>query len=235
MSALWAPTPNGRESVPAPEVRKPSLKAVPRAKPRLARVPFILVLIGVFGLGMTGLLMLNTTLQNQAFQANTLNRQASELAYIQADLESQLDQRAAPQVLAQRASDYGMRANVYPAFLVLPKGKVVGKPRAVSGNEMPTMVVKTPAQIKAEKAAAAARAKALKIQQAAEAKAKALRERQAAAKRAEKAREAAKAKEAADAEAVKTKSAGTEKPAGTKKPPETKKPSKTTQKPGGRG
>jgi hypothetical protein len=230
MSALWAPTPNGREALPAPEIRKPSLKAVPRVKPRLARIPFILVLIGVFGLGMTGLLMLNTTLQNQAFQANTLNRQASELAYTQADLESQLDQRAAPQVLAQRASDYGMRANVYPAFLVLPKGKVVGKPRAVSGNEMPTMVVKTPAQIKAEKVAAAARAKALKIQQAAEAKAKALRERQAAAKAAEKAREAAKAKNSAETKAGKTK-----KPAETKKPAKTKKPSKTTQKPGGRG
>jgi hypothetical protein len=85
------------------------------------------VLIGVFGLGMAGLLMLNTTLQNQAFQARTLNREATQLAYVQADLENRLDAQAAPAELARRASALGMRPNPHPAFLVLPKGKVIGK------------------------------------------------------------------------------------------------------------
>ena len=165
MSALWAPVEDRPTAAPAPEVEhRPVLRAVPGALPRLARVPFILVLIAIFGLGMTGLLMLNTTLQNQAFQASTLNRQATELAYTEADLESRLDELAAPQVLAQRATSLGLRANPYPAFLVLPKGKVVGKPRAVTGNEVPTMVLKTPAQLAAERAAAVARRQALAAQ-----------------------------------------------------------------------
>jgi hypothetical protein len=154
----------------------------------LARFPFLLVLIGSFGLGMAGLLMLNTTLQNQAFQARSLNRQATELAYVQADLENQLNSKAAPGELATRASRAGMRPNPHPAFLVLPEGKIVGKPIRVSGHEMPGLVIKTPAQLSAERARKAAQARA-----AAEAKKVAAEARKAAAE----------AKKAAAAEARK--------------------------------
>jgi hypothetical protein len=127
---------------------------------RLARFPFLLVLIGIFGFGMAGLLMLNTTLQSQAFESRTLNRQATELAYAQADLENQLDALAAPQELARRASALGMRPNPYPAFLVIPGGKVIGEPTPVGGQEVPALIVKTPAQLVAEQAAKRARAEA---------------------------------------------------------------------------
>jgi hypothetical protein len=102
----------------------------------------------------------HTTLQGQAFQSRTLNRQATELAYAQADLENQLDALAAPQELARRASALGMRPNPYPAFLVLPSGKVIGKPTSVQGHELPAFIVKTPAEIAAERAAKRARAEA---------------------------------------------------------------------------
>ena len=116
------------------------------ARPRLARFPFLLVMIGIFGLGMVGLLMLNTTLQNQAFEARALNRQATELAYVQADLEQRLDAYAAPRA-GPAASKLGMRPNPHPAFLVLPEGRVVGEPKPVNGNEQQVLVVKTPEQI----------------------------------------------------------------------------------------
>ena len=178
MSALWAA--DAAESEPDLEpasarAGRPVLRGLPRTPPRLARMPFIAVLIALFGLGMTGLLMLNTTLQNQAFQASTLHRQASELAYSQADLERQLDQLAAPQELARRASAAGLRPNPYPAFLVMPKGKVLGHPRRVSGAEVPALIVKTPEQLAAERVRAAARREALAAQRAAEAEAKAQR------------------------------------------------------------
>jgi hypothetical protein len=126
----------------------------------LARFPFLLVLIGIFGLGMAGLLMLNTALQSQAFELRTVNRQAGELAYTQSDLENQVGALAAPQELARRASALGMRPNPFPAFLELPSGKVVGKPTPVQGSEVPALIVKTPAQIAAERAAKRARAEA---------------------------------------------------------------------------
>jgi hypothetical protein len=157
MSALWAPIVGRGDGV---RTTGRPLRAVARPAARLARFPFLLVLIGVFGLGMAGLLLLNTTLQSQAFQSRTLNRQAAELAYAEADLENQLDALAAPQELARRASALGMRPNPFPAFLVLPSGKVVGKPRPVSGHEVPALIVKTPDQLAAEDAAKRARAEA---------------------------------------------------------------------------
>jgi hypothetical protein len=144
------------------------------------------VLIGIFGMGMVGLLMLNTTLQSQAFQSRTLNRQATELAYAQADLENQLDALAAPQELARRASALGMRPNPFPAFLVLPSGKVVGEPIPVSGDELPALIVKTPAQLAAEQAAKRARAEAKAAAKAAKKEAAAAQAKRKAAERAAK-------------------------------------------------
>jgi len=64
MSALWAPITGRREEIGT--ISSP-LHAVAKPAARLARFPFLLVLIGIFGIGMAGLLMLNTTLQGQAF------------------------------------------------------------------------------------------------------------------------------------------------------------------------
>ena len=207
MSALWAPIAARGDGV---RTTGWPLRAVARPAARLARFPFLLVLIGVFGLGMAGLLMLNTTLQSQAFQSRTLNRQSTELAYAQADLENQLDALAAPQELARRASALGMRPNPFPAFLVLPSGKVVGKPKAVSGHEVPALIVKTPAQLAAEEAAKRARAEAKAAakaakKEAAAAEAKRMAAEQATAKQKAAERAAAKQKKATSADTTTTK------------------------------
>jgi hypothetical protein len=208
MSALWAPTGGWSETEPKEESRA-RLRAVDKAAPRMARFPFLLVLIGVFGLGMAGLLMLNTTLQNQAFQARTLNREATQLAYVQADLQNRLDAQAAPAELARRASALGMRPNPHPAFLVLPKGKVIGKAVPVTGSEVPSLIVKTPAEIKAERAAKLAKKKAEAAEKAAKEKAA---KAKAAAKKAAEAKKSTAQKKAdqkkAAAEKAKKKAAG---------------------------
>src|SRR5512133_43067 len=175
MSALWAPIAARGDGV---RTTGRPLRAVARPAARLARFPFLLVLIGIFGLGMAGLLMLNTTLQSQAFESGTLNRQAGELAYAQADLENQLDALSAPQELARRASALGMRPNPFPAFLELPSGKVVGQPTPVQGGEVPALIVKTPAQLAAERAAKRARAEAKAAAKAAKREAAALEAKQ---------------------------------------------------------
>ncbi len=213
MSALWAPvTPGDLER--SPHRSSERLRAVRAPAGRLPRAPFLLVLIGVFGLGMAGLLLLNTTLQTQAFHSRSLERQATELAYTQADLENQIDVVSASPELARRASELGMRANPYPALLVLPSGKVVGKAAPVAGDEMKSLIVYTPAEIAANKAAAKAKAaaeaaakkakaKADAIKAKAEAKAKAAEKKAAAAQAEKKAAAVAKAKAAAEAEAAK--------------------------------
>lgn len=204
MSALWAPVTGWKDAARTARVpaKKTDLRAVPVRRTRLARVPFLIVLVVVFGLGMTGLLMLNTTLQNQAFQARALDRQATELAYAQGELEAQIDQLGAPQELARRASSLGMRANPEPAFLVAPTGKVIGDPKRVTGSEIPSLIVKSPQELAAEKAAAKAKAEAKAAAKAAAAEAKAEQAKIDAA------RAAAEAKTKAEQRAAAEKAAG---------------------------
>jgi hypothetical protein len=213
MSAVWAPLPEDPETMTGGR-RAARLRPVDRPTPRLSRAPFLLVLIGVFGLGMAGLLMLNTTLQNQAFSARALDRQAIQLAYTQADLESQIDVLSAPPELARRASALGMRPNPYPALLELPSGEVIGDPQPVTGGEVPSMIVKTPAEVAAEKAAAKAKAVAVKAEAERQAKAKAKAAKAEAAKAKAKAKaakaEAAAAKAKAKAKAAEKKPAEAE-------------------------
>jgi hypothetical protein len=197
MSALLAPISWLEETEARPA--RGRLRMVPPAPARLARFPFILVLIGVFAVGMAGLLLLNTTLQNQAFQARRLDREATALAYQQAALESQIEQFGGAAELARRASALGMRPNTQPAFLILPGGKVVGDARRVTGGEAPDLIVKTPAELAAERAAAQAKREAKAA--AAAAKAKAAEEQR-------KQKAAATAKKKAAAEAKKKLPAG---------------------------
>ena len=166
---------------------------MPAGAPRLARRPFAIVLILLFGLGMTGLLMLNTTLQNQAFESRSLNRQATQLAHVQVDLQTQLDAMAAAPELARRASDLGMRANPKPAFLVVPSGKVIGKAYRVKGNEMPGLIVKTERQLQAEDAVAAAKKARRAADKVVAARAAALHQQRSAIDQAEAAAQAEKA------------------------------------------
>jgi hypothetical protein len=161
VSALWAPL--GEQGNEAGEGRTESarsLKALPTVRTTLARFPFIVVLIAVFGVGMAGLLLLNTTLQNQAFQYRALKREATVLAYDQATLQNQLDQLSAPSELARQASAIGMRPNPAPAFVVIPDGKIIGRPKRVSGDEVPDLIVWTPAEMAAREAAAEAKRRA---------------------------------------------------------------------------
>ncbi len=168
MSAVWAPLSSGDESRESRPLRdRGRLKVVPRPPARMARIPFIAVLIALFGAGMAGLLMLNTTLQNQAFEGRALTRQANELIYSQAELESAISRRSSPEELARRASALGMRPNPHPAFLVVPSGKVIGKPTRVQGREVPALVIKTPEEVAAARAAAEAKRKAAAVEKAA--------------------------------------------------------------------
>jgi hypothetical protein len=102
-----------------------------------------------------------------------------------------------------------MRPNPHPAFLVLPDGKIVGKPIPVSGQEMPSLVVKTPEELAAQRAKKAA-ADARKAAQAKAAQAKAAAEARAAAEAKKAATRRAAAKPTAVVEQRKKPKAGTQ-------------------------
>jgi len=184
MSALTAP----RERETKAGSSRPTLRAVPSSSRPLARAPFIVLLAAILVAGMVGVLLLNTSLQNQAFAVRDLQRQAAELGYERSALDAELDEVSSPESLALSAAKLGMRPNPYPAFVDLSSGGIIGNPRTVKGNEVPGVVVRSGAEIRAE--------------QIKQRKAEEERQRAAAAKKAAEQRkrdEAAKKKAAADA------------------------------------
>jgi hypothetical protein len=95
------------------------------------------VLILIFGVGMAGLLALNTTLQDQSFRARNLTERSDKLAHREAALEHQSRQLRAPDRLANQAWQLGLRPNDQHAVLNLSNGKVIGKPVPASKHAMP--------------------------------------------------------------------------------------------------
>lgn len=203
MTALLAPKPEGRTPA-AP------LRPVPPPRRQMRTVGFVVVVAAVLGLGMVGVLLLTTALQEQAFQVQARQREATALANELSDLESQVTQARSVHHLGVAARRLGMRPNPYPAQLRMPDGKVTGEPRRVVGGEVPSV-----RYVDEEQAA-----KELQARHEAEAKRKAEAEekkRLAAEKKA--AEEAAKAEKKAKQEAAKKKAAeeAAQKPAKKKK------------------
>lgn len=157
MSATIAPKVRLPESAPAPTRR---LRQVTLPRTPMARVPFAIVVATILALGMVGLLVLNTALQTQAIDLRQAQIQASNLDHVVNALNSKVNQLRSPAQVAQRASALGMRPNPYTAFVLLPDGKIVGNPKKVTGEELPSMVYATDAQMqevaKADVAAAVA-------------------------------------------------------------------------------
>lgn len=169
---LWSPgsgkAPKNAPKSPGQQQRSRGGSSRVAGRASIGRVPFVLVLIAVFGLGMAGLLGLNTTLQGQAFQAGKLHQHANQLAYQQAGLERRVDDLRSIDNLAARAFGLGMRPNPHPGFVELPSGKIDHKPDPVTGDEVPGLV-KTPEQIQADLEAAEAKKQAAKAKKQADA------------------------------------------------------------------
>lgn len=161
MSALAQHQPQRHRSATPPR-RRATLQPVTAPVPPLRQLPFVLVLAAILGVGMVGLLVLNTTLQNQSFALRAKQQEATRLAYVEAGLQAEADRLASARSLAAKATALGMRPNPGPAFLVLPDGRVVGAPKKADGTDFGSALVKSRAQLDAERRAAEQRAAAEK-------------------------------------------------------------------------
>lgn len=122
MSLLHSkPTPS-REPTP----RKSTLRVVPRPEPAPSRAPFVFLVVLILGVGLVGLLLLNTSLQRGSFAIHELRRTTAELEERQGQLEQRVARLESPEVLARRARSLGMVPNTNPVFLRLPDGAVLG-------------------------------------------------------------------------------------------------------------
>src|SRR4029077_9419406 len=122
--------------VTAPRHTRPA-EARPRS--RAARMPFILLLVGLLGGALVSLLVISTTLAQGSFRITSLQQQNAELARQAQTLTNQVAQAGNPPVIAREAEQLGMRPNPHLGFVDLKTGKiVVGKPsRAEAAINVP--------------------------------------------------------------------------------------------------
>ena len=128
--------PSDRPPVTAGATRA-RLTVVPHRQRRLSRIPFAVLVVLTLGLGVVGLLLLNTSLQQGAFRTAALGTQAAKLLDRQQDLELRVAALRSPQRLAERAHRLGMVAYLDPVFLRLSDGRVLGQPRPAPPGRTP--------------------------------------------------------------------------------------------------
>ncbi len=109
-------------------VERARLTVVPRTAPRASRTPFV-TLVSLLALtGVVGLLLFNTSMQQSAFVATSLQTKADSMSAKQQSLEMELEVLRDPQKVATRAKRLGMVPAPSPAFIRLSDGKVLGSP-----------------------------------------------------------------------------------------------------------
>jgi hypothetical protein len=137
MSALGRVSDLGRRPVTTSTTQRPRLMLVRRPVRRAARTPFAVLLIIIAGVGLVGLLLINTGLQEGAVEISQLDRENQILRERVQAMTQSVDAAGAPQRLAARARALGMVSNPRPAFLRLSDGAVIGDPKAAEAPPPP--------------------------------------------------------------------------------------------------
>lgn len=135
MSALQGPARARRGRGASP---RRSLNLVPIAQPQTPRTPFVALVVAVIAAGLVGLLVLNTTMQKNAFELADLQERADALTTREAALRADVERLSSPGHVAEAAGDLGMVPNTNPVFLRISDAKVIGKPvPATAGTNLP--------------------------------------------------------------------------------------------------
>ncbi len=119
-------------------VERARLTVVPArslGRTQAARTPFAVLVLGLLALGVVGLLMFNTSMQQASFRATTLQGRVSELTAREQSLNMQLDALRDPQHLAVAAKQLGMVPPSQPGFVRLGDGKVLGTPTPATSSD----------------------------------------------------------------------------------------------------
>ena len=130
--APWRVPPAERGAGPEQVAATGPQQAVTQARPARAagatlagshRMPFVLLLCGLLGGALVSALVISTTLAEGSFQINKLQDSTSALARQRQTLEEQVAQAQSAPVIAQRASQLGMRRPGELLFINLKTGK----------------------------------------------------------------------------------------------------------------
>jgi len=93
---------------------------------RRSAIPFAVLVLFVLAIGLFGLLMLNTAMDNNSVRTQQAQQQQAALTDREQQLSQQLAGLSAPSALASEAAALGLVPNPQPAFLNPTTGAVLG-------------------------------------------------------------------------------------------------------------
>jgi hypothetical protein len=131
-------------------VERARLTLVPRPRQQAARMPFLAFVALVLLVGVIGLLVFNTHMQQASFKATALETRATALHAQEQALRMELDNLRDPQRVAQRARTLGMVPVANPAFLKLSDGSTLGNAvpaAATDAQRLTPLPTKRPAEL----------------------------------------------------------------------------------------
>ena len=123
--------------------RKPRTRAVeapieapvtPPLPITLPRAPFLVLMVTLVVLGVAGVLVLNTRINENAFRLDALRNQQATLDLKEQQLRQNLAELESPGNLRAAAARLGLVPAGTPAFISLPDGRVVGVPQPATGS-----------------------------------------------------------------------------------------------------
>jgi hypothetical protein len=143
-SAATGQRQRGTQGSPSAWPGFPPLTLLHRPARRAPRTPFAVLLVIIAGLGLVGLLLINTQLQQGAVHVSRVDRENQILRERVQALTQSVAAAAAPQRLATRAQELGMVPNPRPAFLRISDGTVLGDPKVAEAPPPPPQPAPAP-------------------------------------------------------------------------------------------
>lgn len=134
---MSSPLPQSRvrvQRIAEAAVERARLSVVPRLSSEAPRVPFVTLVSLMLIAGVVGLLLFNTSMQQNSFAATDLEKQARDLSSREQTLQMELENLRNPQSVAEKAQALGMVPASTPAFIQLSDGSIVGDPVPASAE-----------------------------------------------------------------------------------------------------
>ncbi len=123
-----APRPARTSATGRTQPESSRLHLVPPPARHRARVPFVMLCMGVLATALLTVLLLNTAMAQGEYERYGLATRLAQSAQRQQELVTRLDEVAAPARLAARARALGMVPSATGGYLRLSDGVVLGDP-----------------------------------------------------------------------------------------------------------
>jgi hypothetical protein len=109
------------------------ISVVPPLPVSAPRAPFVALVLSVVVVGVLGILVINTKINEGAFHLHDLKAQQGNLDQHEQRLQREIAEKESPGNLAAAARQLGLVRAESPAFLRLPDGRQLGVPKPATG------------------------------------------------------------------------------------------------------